>query len=1128
MTLRLRLLGPFEIQTETGTLSRPGRKTCAILAYLAATEDVHDRRHLMEMFCQEASDPAGALRWHLSRIRRQLPGDILTIENQKVGIKQTAVTSDHLFFQRIMSQASRQSVTELQRAYALYRGEFLADLHLRNAPSFDLWLLGERSRFRQLYETGTQTLLRHIIQQQQFEEAKAVARNLLHTNSLLENVHLQLIWLYAHSGQRKSALKQFEQCQRLLWQELAVRPSPELQALHEAIQQNDPLPALDEAPPAAPEHVEMETAVPDFVGRREELSQIQSCWQKGGGVMLVEAIAGGGKTRLIREFRRQLPPNYRQIQGNCYESTRTMPYQPWLHILQAFISEQEADVLHALAPRWQQQLALILPEHFPQTEATANQQQLFQAIAYLLLNLQPAPSRLLILEDLQWADEASLQLFHFISQQRRQTAVPILIMGTFRTEEVAENEALSTLIYDLGREDSLQRLSLRPLNDIEVEQLIAILWPDLPVGFRTPHIRDMLIQATGGNPLFTSEILRELAAAAELPFTLPIPPSLHELIQRRLNRLPASGRQVLESVAVLDQPASFELVQQISGRSEEETLQALELGLRWRLLQTLADSQIDFSHDLMQRAVQQLLSPLRRQRLHRRTAVTLGQQRTPAATLAYHWHHAGDTAQEGHYAALAGEAAAAQFAHEEAAQYLQRAQQLLTDQDRKIEVMLALGNVWRLNGRWSDAEALYREATALAAGSKKEAEAKAAWGSFLAVRGEYEEAKIWLQQAQTAFELSGELAKQANVLDELGMIHWRQGALTQAAEEITQAQTLARQTGNLTIIGKATGNLGIVHWSLREYTTALQCLEERLAIAEKLGDRVAIGKAVGNIGLVYMEQGRYTLALTKAIEKYQLEKELDNQRSMGIALGNMGYAYLRCGAWQRALICHFRQFEIALALGDRWGITLAAANFSELFVAQGKHTEARPINERVIKLAQALSIPYYLCQFMYFGALIAQHEENLERAARLADEAWVLVQPLGRKEVQFELEILRLRLAVQQDQLKRDTAVTQLQTALQKWTEPDQQAILWDHLWQLDRSRTDWAQNAAKAYQALYTERPDFEYGVRYQTLTGTSLPEPPSLPDLPPELTDVKIDITAVLNALEQVIDDLNVPDDK
>src|SRR5215210_222815 len=125
----------------------------------------------------------------------------------------------------------------------------------------------------------------------------------------------------------------------------------------------------------------------------------------------------------------------------------------------------------------------------------------------------------------------------------------------------------------------------------------------------------MFMKGTGGNPLFVTELVRELAHAAALPAPLPIPPSLRYLIQRRLGQLSASGRQVIEALAVLDAPATLSLAQQSSGRSEDETANAIDLGLRWRLLQPVVGGpapRFDFSHALMREALAIQLSDVRR------------------------------------------------------------------------------------------------------------------------------------------------------------------------------------------------------------------------------------------------------------------------------------------------------------------------------------------------------------------------------------------------------------------------------------------------------------------------------------------------------------------------------------
>ncbi|HEU5097920.1 MAG TPA: AAA family ATPase, partial [Roseiflexaceae bacterium] len=585
------------------------RKTRAILAYLAATGHPHSRQPLYSLFCQEALDPAGTLRWHLSRIRRHLSPEIIVVAKETVQFNRQAAWVDCVIFQTALDPSPiSMDLEALAGVLDLYRGEFLAGMALADSPEFELWLLGERTRLRQLYERGLAEIVERLIACDRHAAAIQRAQQLLQSNPLLEEAHARLAWLYARTGQRAAALQQFERCRNLLRHELDVEPALEFvqlrdQILHHELRIDNVELRKEDAYRSrsqfsnAQSTPDFQSSIPTepFVGRDAELAQLHQAWhtaqRQGGAIVLIEAEAGGGKSRLVQEFGRGLPGAL-FLTGQCYESTRSVPYRPWVDILQARLAQVDNQALAELSPYWLDQLTRLLPElaarrgaaQFTAAPPTSGEQEhLWTAVAEVLLRL-PAPDGratggeaagsetpplLLFIDDLQWTDETSLGLFHFIAQRlRRHAGAPALLLGAFRNEEADDNPALLTLIRDLRRFGPLISLALPPLSASAVDVLIAQLWPELPPGYRLPHIRDMFIEGTGGNPLFVTELLRELAHAAALPAPLPIPPSLRDLIQRRLGQLSASGRQVIEALAVLDAPATLALTQQSSGRSE--------------------------------------------------------------------------------------------------------------------------------------------------------------------------------------------------------------------------------------------------------------------------------------------------------------------------------------------------------------------------------------------------------------------------------------------------------------------------------------------------------------------------------------------------------------------------------
>ena len=265
------LLGPFGLRV-AGAAEAPAleRKTRAILAYLAATGRPHPREALWTLFCQTAADPPAGLRWHLSRIRRLTHPDLVQTTGPTVALYPAVAWVDcRAFEERLGRDPTARDAAALAAAVDLYRGELLAGLQIAGAPEFELWLLGERARYRRLYTRGLTALVDRLIADGQYEPAIARARQLLQHEPLLEEAHLRLIWLYAQTDRRAAALQQFAQCRDLLQRELAVAPMPALIRLHDQILRRQGVagrapwePAAARTPQAA------QAAATPFVGRR--------------------------------------------------------------------------------------------------------------------------------------------------------------------------------------------------------------------------------------------------------------------------------------------------------------------------------------------------------------------------------------------------------------------------------------------------------------------------------------------------------------------------------------------------------------------------------------------------------------------------------------------------------------------------------------------------------------------------------------------------------------------------------------------------------------------------------------------------------------------------------------------
>lgn len=1023
MRTYLALLGPFEIRPLASTATQPtlNRKTRAILAYLAATGEPQTRRALAELFCQSAKDPAGSLRWHLSRIRRDLDEEILDVSPQAVVFNTAVAHTDLNTFQQTLTNPRQQPTDALATATALYRGSFLDDLALRDAPEFDLWLLGERARCQQLYEKGGVVLVNRYIQQQQYAEAIELGQQLLQTNPLLEVVHTQLVWLYAQTGQRESALRQYEQCRELLQQELAVNPAGELVALGTAVRQNQPLPPpLTEPAPASGLLIES-TARNDFVGRKVELQQLEKAWQgvrqQHGTSILIEGVAGAGKTRLVQEFLPMASPAYYAFRGNCYESTRAIPYQPWLAILDEWRQAVAAAELDQLAQPWQVQLSRLLPHVFPAVSGMAEKQEhLFRAVAELLA-LGRSP-RILLLEDLQWADEASLQLFLFMAQFIQSSQLPVLLLGTLRSEEAADNPALQTLLQDAQRETLIQRITLPPLGEEEVSTLIGLLWLDAPEVTAIAKIRDSLMSAAGGNPLFITEILRELTQTAVLPTPLPIPPSLQELTNRRLRQLPDSSRQAIETLAVLERPTDFDLIRQVSGRSEDETIIAIELGLRWRFLEARQTNRYGFSHDLIGDAIRNQLSQIRRQRLHHRVANALTQRGADAAILAHHWGMAGDPAQQARFALQAGEHALSRAAFGNAVSLFHQVLDVLPTAEHQLRFQAMLGLVQALEATSNVPELAEKLETLADLAEKTGALAcRAEWAQhqakYLLMQGELSEVETIVRQG-LAWAVAAQAASlQASLLETLGKTYRDQGDYDQAYSQAKQAlelyQTANNSQGQIAVLNLL-GNLNVHRGQHRQ---AVQVHQQALALCRQMTDPFSESRILAWLADALWYLGDYDEVQQVVKEGLDVSREIGDRVGEMVQLNNLAGLAIVEQDIKQAIVFYRQALVIAESMNDPRRTAIYYGNIGGAYVSLGDIAAALGYLDKAIAIAQKAKLPRQEAHVYYTKGRAYQEEENLLAARAAFEHSLSLRQELGEQFRTFLTLIQLVEICVQ-------------------------------------------------------------------------------------------------------------------
>jgi ABC-type oligopeptide transport system substrate-binding subunit/tetratricopeptide (TPR) repeat protein len=569
-------------------------------------------------------------------------------------------------------------------------------------------------------------LMAGLEEQGDHARALATARRLLLHDSLREDAHRLAMRSLCRLGQRNAALDQYRSCRELVARELSVEPMPETTALYDAIlrgevQVEEPQPAraaLNQAEPheaAAPVSVPAWSPLdaglqPPLVGRESDLAKLHACYAAArsgkGSLVLIRGEAGVGKTRLADAWATKLrSQGVRVLWGRCYEFERLLPYQPITEALQGVRTTMGPASLANL-PAWvRAELARLVPglaadpgdpATGPESGLDQARTHLYAAVAHFLTALAPEAGLVLILDDLHWATESTLQLVHYLA--RHLATERLLIAATLRPEALTRHHPHAAFEQELRREGLVISLELDRLSREAVEALLAELSgrgrSSIPLAHRLYH-------ETQGNPFHVVETLKALieeglmgreagkwhADFASLASAhIPLPGSVREAIQTRVDRCEDGPRHVLQLAAVLGREFDLDLLSMVSRRGEEACLEALDVLLRRRLVDEATGAMgrdFAFHHHRIQEVVYADIPLRRRQYLHAQVAAAMEERsaddwEAAAGELAHHWDRAGPddpkcVAKATHYLVLAGDQARMIYAHAEALAYYTRA-----------------------------------------------------------------------------------------------------------------------------------------------------------------------------------------------------------------------------------------------------------------------------------------------------------------------------------------------------------------------------------------------------------------------------------------------------------------------
>jgi len=762
-----------------------------------------------------------------------------------------------------------------------------------------------------------------------------------------------------------------------------------------------------------------------LVARGPELAEARELWRRAqegrGHCILLSGEPGSGKTRLAREVIVQATLDGAVVlTGACYEYEATTPYLPFVEAFRRWVREQKDDAkLREVIGESASQIAKLAPEiearlgPFPaRHELPAHEERLlfFDAVTHVLAKLAQRQSLLFYLDDLHWADSGTLWLLGHLVRQLREERV--LIAASYRDTELDRTHPLARALVDWNRERFTTRIVLKRFNPEETRAQIAALMDENI----SSEFSEAVYRETEGNPFFVEEVMKALIEQGAVRresgrwkrcelADLVIPQSVKEAIGNRLDRVSAECNEVLRAAAVLGKTFTIdELMAAADGQSEDKLLDALDEAVGSQLLAADGDQAFAFTHDKIREVLYEELNPIRRRRLHLRTAEGLERHREKAPvaveTLAHHFIHAGEYERGLTYAKLAAVEAERIFAYDEAMAAYGRALECAESLGLENEQLIleeATGNAALASGDSLRATSHFDRALALAHDPRERARIQCQAASSLVTNGD-QRGLDYVHEALLVFDPETDPLETANALAIEGRFHHLAGQHHEAIELLERAVALANPAveKEITPFGVASlstmfGFLAGAHQHLGRFADGNVWAWRAVEFGKK--HEVLLAQALGYefLGENTINVGDWQKALEFAFCERDIVTRLHSRERQAWTYLVTSLSYLASGDLKSAETEMREGMALAESIGEQRLTHLLKGNLAILLADLGRFDEAFKTARENYEGAETLGLLYSRTEGRRCLAHVHFRHGELDETLRLCDEIFEML-----------------------------------------------------------------------------------------------------------------------------------------
>lgn len=713
-----------------------------------------------------------------------------------------------------------------------------------------------------------------------------------------------------------------------------------------------------------------------LVDRDEELNRLISSLdvleENKGRTIFISGEEGVGKTRLIDEFKRiAKEKNLIVIEGSC-EYGVSQPYLPFKR------SFKDAESYYLFSKKLEEDEGIL---HIENKDMLEGQRQ--AAFYDTMMGLKDASREIphvVILEDLHWAGQSTLNLFHYLTDRLKNE--PILFIGTYNPGDAVPGDPFLYMKYLMSSKDIYEEVELDHFDIDNTEKLIKKISDveDIPSEFLKKIHR-----YTSGNPLLIKESLHQFNQTdinrkedifADVDKGFPIPDSIKAVVERRVFRLDDKVRKTLQIGSVIGENIPFELLLKTTGLEELELLDHIDILTKNRIWKEWLDDDIlAFSHSKMREVIYEGIGRwIEKQNIHSKVAKTLveideSEVQDSTLSLAEHYMKAEEYSAAFKYHLKAAKRAEEVYAFEDALKIYDRTldfiEQLSESKNKRAYVYKQMAFACRVTGEYDKSRELLYETLQYVTDFKKEQDIHIQIVKTFQSHGRYEEA---LEVIEDRLSLEDqESLEKGELISRKGWSLCKMGQFDKAQEVFEEEMDLAKVLENDKFLAQAHHDLGSFAMMSHEFEKGLKHLEIARDIREELEDLRGLAITLNSLSGYHVMRGKLDEAVEELENCLNLYKEMNDKLHMSIVHNNIGLAYRKKGELDKAMEHFTRAYEFSELLGHKFKKGSRAMNLGLIHLMKGdikpaetRLKEGKQLSEETKNLETKIESIFYL------------------------------------------------------------------------------------------------------------------------------------------------------------------------